>query len=428
MTPDEFAARRRQLMRMIGDDGIAVFPAAPTRTRNRDIDYPFRQDSDFYYLTGFVEPDAVGVLVPGRPSGEYLLFCRERDARHEAWHGALTGPEDAPSVLQADDAFPIADIDDILPGLLESRTRLYVTMGQYPEFDHRLTEWLGTLRDQYKSAANTPQEFVALDHLLHDMRLYKSRRELAALRRAAKVTVAAHLAAMRRVEPGWFEYRLEAEFDYAFRGANARHAYPPIVGGGANACVLHYTRNDALLKDGDLVLVDAGCELDYYAADVTRTYPVNGRFSVEQAALYNVVLAAQEAAIGQLRVGRHWNEAHDAARQAVAAGLRSLGIVASADDDGVDRYFMHRTGHWLGIDVHDVGDYRVGERWRELEAGMVCTVEPGVYIDEDATVDPRWRGLAVRIEDVVAVTRDGPDVLTRGLAKTVNEIEAAMNG
>ena len=418
---------------MIGDEGIAIFPAAPRRKRNRDIDYPFRQDSDFFYLTGFDEPDAVGVLVPGRDQGEFLLFCRERDPGDEVWHGAVTGPEAAPQTVRADDAFPIDDIDDILPGLLEARPRVYVTMGQYPDFDQRLTEWLNTLRRQASSGVHTPQEFVALDHLLHDMRLYKSRRELTALRRAARVAVAAHEKAMQRVRPGWFEYRLEAEFDYEFRCANARHAYPPIVGGGANACVLHYTANAATLRDGDLVLVDAGCELDYYASDVTRTYPVNGRFTAEQRALYEVVLAAQQAAIDALLAGNHWNDPHDAAFAAVTDGLRELGLLAGSRADLMETkaagaYFMHRTGHWLGIDVHDVGDYRVGDQWRVLEAGMVTTVEPGIYISADADVAPGWRGLGIRIEDVVAVTHSAPEVLTRGLAKSVDDIEAVMRG
>ncbi|MEL7537259.1 MAG: aminopeptidase P N-terminal domain-containing protein [Pseudomonadota bacterium] len=434
MTPEEFAARRRQLMRMIGEDGIAIFPAAPRRKRNRDIDYPFRQDSDFFYLTGFAEPDAVGVLMPGREQGEFLLFCRERDPAHEAWHGAVTGPDAAPSSLMADDAFPIDDIDDILPGLLEARPRVYVTMGQYAEFDGRLTEWLNMLRRMARSgSAHTPQEFVALDHLLHDMRLYKSRRELSALRRSARVTVAAHERAMQNVRPGWFEFQLEAEFDHEFRGANARHAYPPIVGGGTNACILHYTANDSELAAGDLVLVDAGCELDYYAADVTRTYPVSGRYSSEQAAIYEVVLAAQLAAIEMLRAGNHWNDPHDAARKAIAEGLIDLGLLhgstdAALETDAVDEFFMHRTGHWLGIDVHDVGDYRVGDQWRVLEPGMVSTVEPGVYVSHQADVDERWHGIAVRIEDVVAVTRDAPDVLTGTLVKRVDDIEAVMNG
>ena len=433
MTPDEFAQRRRQLMRMIGDDGIAIFPAAPRQRRNRDIDYPFRQDSDFYYLTGFVEPGAVGVLMPGRDQGEYLLFCRERDPYDEVWHGAITGPDEAPTRLSADDAFPIDDIDDILPGLLEARSRVYVTMGQYPDFDHKLTEWLNTLRRLAPSGAHTPQEFVALDHLLHDMRLYKSRRELSALRRAARVSVAAHTRAMQCVRPGWYEYRLEAEFDFVFRSNNARHAYPPIVGGGDNACVLHYTANAAELCDGDLVLVDAGCELDYYACDITRTYPVNGRFTTEQRALYDIVLAAQSAAIDAFRPNNHWDEPHTAASTVITEGLRELGILEGRIDDllatdAARPYFMSRTGHWLGIDVHDVGDYRVGDQWRVLEPGMVSTVEPGIYIAPDADVDERWRGIGIRIEDVVAVTRDGADVLTRELPKTIVDVEALING
>ncbi len=433
MTPDEFAKRRDQLMRMMGDGSIAIVSSAPVQKRNRDIDYPFRQDSDFYYLTGFAEAHAVAVLIPGRANGEFLLFCRDRDPHHEAWHGAVTGPEMALDAVGADDAFPIDDIDEILPGLLESRPRVFVTMGQYPDFDQRLTEWLSTLRSMTSSSAHTPQEFVALDHLLHDMRLYKSRRELTALRRSARVAVAAHERAMAAVQPGWFEYQLEAEFDHVFRGANARHAYPPIIGGGANACVLHYTANQAELKAGDLVLVDAGCELDYYASDVTRTYPVSGRFSAEQKLIYEITLRAQRAAIDEVQAGNHWNDPHDAARREITAGLAEIGVLEGPleqllETNAARPYFSHRTGHWLGIDVHDVGDYRVGDQWRVLEPGMVLTIEPGIYIGTDAPIDARWRGIGVRIEDDVAVTRHGPDVLTKGLAKDVADIESLMHG
>ncbi|MEO0997793.1 MAG: aminopeptidase P N-terminal domain-containing protein, partial [Pseudomonadota bacterium] len=403
------------------------------RTRNRDIDYRYRQDSDFYYVSGFAEPQAVIVLAPGRDRGEYLLFCRERDADRERWDGTITGPDRAVAEYGADDAFPVDDIDDILPGLLERAERVYYTMGVYPDFDHQLSDWLNALRGRGSAGVHTPQEFVSLEHLLHDMRLYKSRAELSALRRAARVTVAAHRRAMQAARPGLYEYELEAEFSHEFRSANGDHAYPPIVGSGRNACVLHYTANSAPLQDGDLVLIDAGCELDYYAADVTRTFPVGGRFTAPQRSVYGIVLAAQAAAIDCLRPGRHWNEAHDAATRVVTEGLKELKVLSGDTDGLLEReaykpYFMHRTGHWLGIDVHDVGDYRVGDTWRELEPGMVTTVEPGLYLPDDTAVPEPFRGIGVRIEDDVAVTRDEPDVLTRALPKTPDDVEACVAG
>lgn len=432
MKPEEFKNRRRQLMRMIGDDAIAILPAAPVRKRNRDIDYHYRQDSDFFYLSGFEEPDAVIVLAPGRASGEFVLFCRDKDPQKELWDGVILGPDAAVERLGADDAFPVSDIDEILPGLLESRERVYFALGVYPEFDQQLTEWLKALQARGVARSHTPQEIVSLNHYLHDMRLYKSPKELSAMRRAAKITVRAHERAIRRVEPGLHEYELEAEFDYEFRRNNARHAYPPIVGAGENACILHYTANDQRIRDGDLIMIDAGCELDYYASDVSRTFPANGRFSGEQKALYEVVLRAQLAAIREVQSGQHWNVPHDAALATITEGLLGLGILQGELNELIEvgackPYFMHRTGHWLGMDVHDVGDYRVGDEWRVLEPGMVTTVEPGIYIGPEAPVDQRWRGIGVRIEDDVAVTRRGPDVLSKGLAKTVDDIEALAN-
>ncbi len=431
MKPNEFARRRTQLMRMVGEDGVALLPSAPPRTRSRDVEYRYRQDSDFYYLTGFAEPDAVAVLAPGRDSGEFLLFCRERDKDRERWDGYRAGPEGAVVDFAADDAFPIDDIDDILPGIIESRGRVYYTMGVYADFDTRVTEWIRSLRSRGAHGIHTPHEFVALDHLLHDMRLYKSRAEIAAMRRAAKVACAAHRRAMRAVRPGLHEYELEAEFIHEFRRANARYSYSPIVGGGANACTLHYVDNAQPLADGDLVLIDAGCELDYYASDVTRTFPVNGRFSAEQRAVYDIVFEAQAAAIDKTRVGNHWNEPHDAAVRVITRGLKKLGLLDGSlpkliRDRAYREFFMHRTGHWIGMDVHDVGDYKVGEEWRLLEAGMVTTVEPGIYISAARSVPKRWRNIGIRIEDDVAVSKAGPDVLSKALPKDADDIEKLM--
>lgn len=431
MKREEFAKRRRQLMRMMGEGAIAVLPSAPVKLRSRDVEYRFRQDSDFYYLTGFAEPDAVAVLAPGRVNGEFVLFCRERDRERERWDGSRAGPDGAVSEFGADDSFPIDDIDDILPGLMEARSRVYYTMGVYQEFDRRVTDWIKSLRSRGAAGIHAPQEFVALDHVLHDMRLYKSRAELAAMRRAAKIAVSAHTRAIGSVRPGLFEYQVEAEYLHEFRQHGATPSYSPIVGGGANSCTLHYVDNGAELEDGDLLLIDAGCEYDYYASDVTRTVPVNGRFSPEQRAIYEIVLEAQDAAIAKARKGNHWNEPHDAAVRVITTGLRKLGLlegtVPKLVKSGAYReFFMHRTGHWLGMDVHDVGDYKVGDEWRLLEPGMVMTVEPGIYIAARSKAPARWRRIGVRIEDDVAVTRDDPDVLSRDLAREPDGIERMM--
>lgn len=431
MNRNEFAKRRKQLMRMIGGDGVAILPSAPVRTRSRDVEYRYRQDSDFYYLTGFAEPDAVAVLAPGRDSGDYILFCRERDKERERWDGSRAGPDGAVQDFDAADAFPIDDIDDILPGILESRNCVYYTMGVYSDFDGRITDWVKSLRSRGLSGVHTPHEFVALDHLLHDMRLYKSRAEISAMRRSAKIAVAAHTNVMAMAEPGLHEYELEAELIREFRRNDAINSYSPIVGGGPNSCVLHYVDNNAPLVDGDLVLIDAGCESDYYASDITRTFPVNGRFSAEQRAVYGVVLEAQLAAIDKVRVGNHWNDPHDAAVQVITRGLKKLGLLSGSvpklvRDEAYREYFMHRTGHWLGIDVHDVGDYKVGDEWRLLEPGMVMTVEPGIYIPASRRVPARFRNIGIRIEDDVAVSKSGPDVLSKQLVKDPDDIEALM--
>lgn len=431
MNRNEFAKRRKQLMRMIGTDGIAILPSAPVRMRSRDAEYRYRQDSDFYYLTGFAEPDAICVLAPGRDNGEFVLFCRDRDREKELWNGSRQGPEGVVADYGADDAFPIDDADDILPGILETRPRVYYAMGAYPEFDRRVSDWVRSLRSQEAAGRRPPQEVVALDHLLHDMRLYKSRAEISAMRRAARIAVTAHSRAMKVIKPGLFEYQIEAEFLHEFRRHDATVSYSPIVGGGANTCTLHYVDNNAELKDGDLLLIDAGCEYDYYASDVTRTLPVNGRFSAEQRAIYEIVLEAQLAAIKRTCKGNHWNDPHDAAVRVITRGLRKLGLldgsVPKLIRDGAYReFFMHRTGHWLGMDVHDVGDYRVDDEWRLLEPGMVTTVEPGIYISGRSRVAARWRNIGIRIEDDVAVSREGPDVLSRDLVKDPDEIEKLM--
>jgi len=413
MDRSEFARRRRQFMRMIGKDAIAILPAAPVRHRNGDIEYAYRQDSHFYYLSGFPEPDAVAVLVPGRPQAEYLLFVREHDAVRESWDGPRAGTDGAVERYGADDAFPIADIDEILPGLMEQRSQIFYSMGTHPDFDPHVAGWVNGLRVQARQGAGGAQEFVALSHVLDDMRLYKSRAEQASLRRAAKIAVGAHRRAMRFARPGRMEYEVMAELLHEFRSRNADISYHPIVGGGANACVMHYRSNDQPLCDGDLLLIDAGCELDYYASDITRTFPVGGRFSPAQRAIYEVVLEAQLAAIDKVRAGNHWNQPHEAAVRAVTSGLVDLGLLKGrvaklVKDQAYLQYFGHRTGHWLGMDVHDVGDYKVGGEWRVLESGMALTVEPGIYIRPAARIPKEFWNIGVRIEDDVLVTNSAP--------------------
>lgn len=431
----EYRRRRRALMSLMTPGSVALVPAAPVRLRNRDTEYRFRQDSDFFYLTGFVEPDALLVLAPGRRHGEVILFCRERDRRAELYHGERLGPDRAVARLGVDDAFPVADMDEILPGMLEGRERIYLTLGEYPELDNKVLHWVNGIRAREAGGAVPPGEFVALKHLLHELRLYKSAAEIRIMREAARITCRAHRRAMAACRPGMRELDLEAELLHEFMAGGAREpAYPCIVGGGANACVLHYTDNGATLKDGDLVLIDAGCEFRHYAADVTRTFPVNGRFDRTQQALYEVVLEANRAAIRTCRPGAAFTAPHTAALDVMVTGLVDLGLLEGEvagiiEGERYRRFCPHNTSHWLGSDVHDVGDYRVGGAPRELEAGMVLTIEPGIYLppgEATAHLPPRWRGLGVRIEDDVLITRDGRDLLTADAPKTVAEIQRLM--
>jgi Xaa-Pro aminopeptidase len=429
---DEFARRRRQLMRQMGKDSIAILPAAPVRHRNNDVEYAYRQDSDFYYLTGFGEPEAVAVLIPGRQQAQYILFVRDRDPTRETWDGKRAGPAGAKRDFGAGDAFPITDLDDILPGLLENRTRVYYEMGVYAEFDQRIVGWVNGLRTQARNGRHPPQEIVALDHVLHDMRLFKSRLEIDVMREAADIAARAHIRAMRYCRPGRKEYEVMAELLHEFRLSNADTSYQPIVGGGPNSCILHYRENNQPLRDGDLLLVDAGCEYESYASDITRTFPVGGRFTAEQRAVYEIVLEANLAAIAKVRPGNHWNDPHMAAVHVVTQGLVKLGLlkgrVAKLERDGAyRRFFMHRTGHWLGMDVHDVGDYKIGDEWRVLEPGMVMTIEPGIYIPAGSRgVPKRFHNIGIRIEDDVVVTRKGVEVLTSRAPKDPGKIETLM--
>jgi len=432
IAPAEYAHRRRQLMEAAGDDAILVLPAAPERVRSNDTHYPYRQDSDFWYLCGFPEPEAVLVLIPGRRHGEAILFCRERDAEREAWDGPREGQEGAVARYGMDDAYPVEDLDDILPGLLEGRSRVYYHFGRDADFDLKLIGWVNRVRAQARHGAQPPHEFLELGHLLHEQRLFKSPAEIALMQQAADISVRAHRAAMRAAHAGIHEYELQAELEREFRRHTACPAYNSIVGAGHNACVLHYGANTGVSRDGDLVLIDAGAEFRGYASDITRTFPVNGRFSAEQRALHDLVLAAQGAALEQAQPGIAYEEGHLAAVEVLTEGLLRLGLLKGDLEENLieghyRRFYRHKTGHWLGLDVHDVGDYKLAGESRLLEPGMVFTLEPGLYVSpDDQGVEPRWRGIGIRIEDDVLITGEGHRVLTGALERSADEIEAFM--
>jgi Xaa-Pro aminopeptidase len=431
----EFKKRRTALMKQIGKGNIAIIASAPQRPRNRDVYYPFRQDSDFFYLTGFNEAESLAVFIPGRKQGEYVLFCREYDEKKALWEGAHAGLEGATKHYEADDSFPIDDVDDILPGMLENKSKVFYPMGKNSELDHKLLDWINHIRKQSRSGISAPGELVSLEHLVHEMRLFKTSEELKLMRRAARVSAKAHKRAMQFCKPGLYEYQIEAEIIHEFFQEGLRAvAYPSIVATGKNACVLHYTDNKEKLSKGDLLLVDAGVECEHYASDITRTFPVSGKFSQAQKQLYQLVLDAQTAALNQIRPGTAWNRAHDASVETLTKGLVELGLLKGKvakliKDEKYKQFYMHRIGHWLGMDVHDVGDYKIKDEWRLLEPGMVLTVEPGLYIPADCeTVDKMWRGIAIRIEDDVLVTQDGYEILTAEAPKSIEEIETLMQG
>ena len=432
MTPAEYQRRRRALLKAIGPAGLAILPAADEVIRNRDVHYPFRQSSDFTYLTGFPEPAALAVFAPGRKDGEYILFCRPHDPEREQWDGYRAGVEGATAAYHADQAFALSELDERMPGLIDGRDRLLFPIGADSAFDARVLGWVNQVRANVRKGASPPETFVTIESLLHEQRLTKSPAELKLMRRAARISAAGHRRLIALCRAGLGESDLETAFLHhcAVQGARFQ-AYPPIVAGGAHACVLHYVENHARLKDGDLVLVDAGCELGGYASDITRTFPVNGRFSPPQRELYELVLEAQRAAIAKARPGNRWIDPHAAALKVLTKGLIRLGVLTGKParlikDEAYKPYYMHRTGHWIGMDVHDVGHYKLNGEWRILEPGMVLTVEPGLYMPATDAVPEPYRLIGIRIEDDVLITKDGNEILSAAAPKDPDEIEALM--
>ena len=426
MTP--YLERRRRLASAMGE-GVALVPTAPERARNRDTHFPYRFDSHFYYLTGFAEPQAALVLTA---EGRSILFCREKNAEREIWDGFRHGPEAERERFGFDEAYPIAALDDRMSALLENQPALHYPVGADPEWDARAMRWLNAVRAKARAGIAAPERVQDVRGLVDNLRLVKDTHELGVMRRAAAISTAAHRRAMQATRAGRREYEVEAELLREFRRNGAQFpAYPPIVAGGANACVLHYVSNDASLRDGDLLLIDAGCELDGYASDITRSFPVSGRFSAAQRAVYEIVLAAQKAAMDKVRAGNAWNEPHDAAVRVLAQGLLDLKLLSGSIDEVLEketykRFYMHRTGHWLGLDVHDAGEYKRAGQWRILEPGMTLTVEPGLYIRAAADVPERLHDLGIRIEDDVAVTQGTCEVISAEAPKAVADIEALM--
>ncbi|WP_436659965.1 Xaa-Pro aminopeptidase [Acinetobacter sp. P1(2025)] len=434
LTQADFKQRRDHLAQKMGANSVAIIATRAEMYRNRDADYKYRADSSFYYLTGFAEPEAVAVLETFA-EGEtyrYSLFCRERNREMEIWNGYRAGVEGAVEIYGADEAFAIDLLDPEIIAKLLNKDRLYFRIGHQAEFDARVSQWIQKADAQQRRGSTSPAEVIQLDRLIDEMRLKKSAQEIELMQIASNISADAHTRAMQSVKPEMMEYALEAELNYIFGKNGCVPAYNSIVGGGENACILHYVENNKPLKDGDLVLIDAACEYEFYASDITRTFPVNGKFSPEQKALYNIVLDAQLAAIDATRIGNHYKYPHEVAVKILTQGLVDLGLLSGnvnelVESEAFRQFFMHGTGHWLGMDVHDVGAYKHGEDWRAYEAGMVVTVEPGLYVaPDDETVDAKWRGIGIRIEDDIVVTENGPLVLTKNVVKTVEEIEQLM--
>jgi len=427
-----YIERRKKLLRKLGKGSAAIVASAVQQNRNSDVEYLFRQDSDFYYLTGFVEANAWLVLVPGREQGESILFCQDRDTLMEIWNGRRLGWRRAAKALGVDQAINISELDSEMPVLLEGVKRLYTHLGvkgAVASLDQSILSWVKQVKQKSRAGVVAPSELLALSEPLHEMRLFKSKVEVEKMQAAADISAQAHIRAMRFCQPGKKEYQLQAELEYVFNQNGCTTAYPTIVGSGENSCILHYIENQDAVKSGDLVLIDAGAEYDSYAADITRTFPVNGQFSECQKIIYNIVLEAQVEAIKRVKPGNRWDAPHKAAVKVIAKGLKSIGLLQGdlkkiIQECSYRQFYMHNTGHWLGMDVHDVGSYKIDNKWREFKAGMVLTVEPGIYISAKTKgVDKCWWNIGIRIEDDILVTANGNKVLTHKVPKTVKEIE-----
>ncbi|MDY6460029.1 Xaa-Pro aminopeptidase [Acinetobacter faecalis] len=435
LTQEHFQERRDILAGEMGLRSIAIIATSPVAMRNNDADYKYRADSSFFYLTGFAEPEAVAVIETFDTEEEgycYSLFCRERNREMEIWNGYRAGIDGAIENYEADEAFAIESLDEEIIGKLTDKDKVFYRIGHDADFDIRVAKWVKKAEEQQRGGFNTPARLIQLNRIVDEMRLHKSADEIELMQIASDISAEAHTRAMKAVKPGMMEYALEAELNYVFGKNGCVSAYNSIVGGGENACILHYVENDQELKDGDLVLIDAACEYQLYASDITRTFPVNGKFSPEQKALYNIILDSQIAAIDAVRIGNSYKEPHNVAVKILVQGLLDLGIMQGdleqiIASESYRQFYMHGTGHWLGMDVHDVGSYKMNSHWRNYAEGMVVTIEPGLYIaPDDSTVDEKWRGIGIRIEDDVVVTKNGPLVLTKNVVKTVEEIEALM--
>ncbi|MEA5495870.1 aminopeptidase P N-terminal domain-containing protein [Limnoraphis robusta] len=434
ITSVEYQQRREQLMAKIGT-GTAIFRSAPMAVMHNDVEYNFRQDSDFFYLTGFNEPNAVAVLAPHHEKHKFVLFVQPKDPEKETWTGYRTGVEKAKEVYGADEAYPIAELDEKLPQYLQKADRIYYRLGQDEAFNNKVLKHWQKLMRVYPKHGTGPIALQDAGTLLHPMRLLKSETELELMRKAANISVKAHNHARTFAQAGRYEYEIQAEMEHLFGLNGGTPAYPSIVASGANACILHYVENNRQLQEGDLLLIDAGCSYKYYNADITRTFPIGGKFTPEQKTIYEIVLKAQIAAIEQVKPGNPYQQVHDSAVRVIVEGLMELGLLTGDIEEIIKEekykpFYMHRTGHWLGLDVHDVGVYQWGENPQELQPGQVLTVEPGIYISPEIKpvegqpeVDQRWRGIGVRIEDDVLVTPQGYDVLTAGVPKSIEEME-----
>jgi len=428
-----FSERRSELSKKVLDDSAIIVASSPVKSRISDTDYLYRQDSNFYYLSGYEEPESILLIRPYAKKDNFIIFCRDRDPLKEQWDGFRSGQKGAVKDFGANKSLSISSADSLMPELLEGAKNIYYSMSSPCGLDKRINAWVDQIRLNTRAGAEPPQNLLSLDSIIHEMRLLKSDEEIEVMKQAAEITTEAHIRAMKAVKPGMFEYQLEAEYLYAFNKNGARApAYNSIVGGGNNACILHYVENNSELKDGDVVLVDAGCEYKYYASDVTRTFPVNGSFTEEQKQIYSVVLEAHKQSMDQLQPGNKWNLAHEKSVEVIVEGLIDLGIIKSSKQEAIDtgeysKFYMHRIGHWLGMDVHDVGSYKQDGDWRDLEPGMVMTIEPGIYIlDSLEGVEDKWKGIGVRIEDDVLVTKKGFEVLTPDIPRSIEEVESTV--